>query len=58
MRKRGYLMICVCMMLLYLAGCNKEKDSITFDTASDETVRAEDTLTKEDIRVYDANEAD
>lgn len=58
MRKRGYLMICVCMMLLYLAGCNKEKDSITFDTASDETVRAEDTLTKEDIRVYDAKEAD
>lgn len=58
MRKRGYLMICVCMMLLYLAGCNKEKGSITFDTASDETVRTEDTLTKEDTRVYDAKEAD
>ncbi len=58
MRKRGYLMICVCMMLLYFIGCGRGKDSITFETASDETVKAEDTLTKEDIGETDAKEAD
>lgn len=36
MRKRRHLMICVCILLLYLAGCAKEEKSITFEAEQTE----------------------
>lgn len=55
MRKRRYLMICVCMMMLYFKGCGKDKDEIIFDAASNETVKVEDTLTKAENGAEDEN---
>ena len=55
MRKRRYLMICVCMMMLYFIGCGKDKDEIIFDAASNETVKVEDTLTKAENGAEDEN---
>ena len=55
MRKRRYLVICVCMMMLYFTGCVKDKDEIIFDAASNETVKVEDTLTKAENGAEDEN---
>ena len=55
MRKRRYLVICVCMMMLYFIGCGKDKDEIIFDAASNETVKVEDTLTKAENGAEDEN---
>lgn len=55
MRKRRYLMICVCMMMLYFTGCGKDKDEIIFEAASNETVKVEDTLTKAENGAEDEN---
>lgn len=55
MRKRRYLMICVCMMMLCFTGCGKDKDEIIFDAASNEMVKVEDTLTKAENGAEDEN---
>ena len=55
MRKRRYLMICVCMMMLYFTGCGKDKDEIIFEATSNETVKVEDTLTKAENGAEDEN---